>query len=233
MITINKINYILADDIITTCPIWCKGVRNGRELVKKKAIDRKNYIFARNTDDGWVENDGKSVKFDKILVKKAYIDKCEQYTNEKNDKNVVDEKGIEKAPPILQLDDDDKFKDDKGNPLEIETRGTRAHDGVFFKVKDVAVAFSYKNLMNTILHEDGNYQNNIDYKYFNCISRNNVTKKDIFLTLAGMRRLIETSRIFNLVAHNKQLIHNWLGNKFDNIPKTDLQLNTHIVYHHQ
>lgn len=205
MITINKINYILADDIITTCPIWCKGVRNGRELVKKKTIERKNYIFARNTDDGWVENDGKSVKFDKILVKKAYIDKCEQYTNEKNDKNVVDEKGIEKAPPILQLDDDDKFKDDKGNPLEIETRGTRVHNNVFFKVNDVSLGFGLKNLYKVVIDDrhDHTYKKDIDYKYFNCLnsvrnenktSNKNGTKKELFLTYVGMLRVLFVSR---------------------------------------
>ena len=50
MAAINKKNYILADNIIEQCPIWCKGIRNGREFVKKKAVDDKYFEYARFTD---------------------------------------------------------------------------------------------------------------------------------------------------------------------------------------
>ena len=64
-ITLLKKKYTLSDDIIKNVPIWCKGVRNGRELVKKKLIDNKYFIYARYIDGEWIENEGKSVKYDK------------------------------------------------------------------------------------------------------------------------------------------------------------------------
>jgi hypothetical protein len=40
----------LADNILEQWPIWCKGIRNGREFVKKKAVDDKYFEYARFTD---------------------------------------------------------------------------------------------------------------------------------------------------------------------------------------
>jgi hypothetical protein len=119
MVSINKKNYILADDIIAKCGIFCKGIRNGRELIKKKVIDKKYYEYARFTDGIWVINDGKSVKYDKVIIRKIYLDKCDEYVNEINGENVKDEKGIETAPDIIHLNYDEKFTDNDGNVLEI------------------------------------------------------------------------------------------------------------------
>lgn len=41
------------------------------------------------------------------------------------------------VPPLLQLKDEEKFKDENGNMIEIETRGTKTFDGIFFYGKDV------------------------------------------------------------------------------------------------
>src|SRR5690606_7407444 len=113
-ININKKNYILVDDVIKSCPIWCKSIRNGRELIRKKNIEEPNYIFARLENSSWIETEGKSIKQDKVLIRKLFLDKCEQYINEINGKNVTDEEGIEKAPPIIILKKSEKFKDDEG-----------------------------------------------------------------------------------------------------------------------
>ena len=46
------------------------------------------------------------------------------------------------APPIIELDDCEKFKDEKGNPLDIETRGERRFDKTYFCSKDIERAFA-------------------------------------------------------------------------------------------
>ncbi len=43
---INNKYYTLADDIIANAPIFCKSIRNGRELIKKKNIIYPNFIYA-------------------------------------------------------------------------------------------------------------------------------------------------------------------------------------------
>lgn len=205
MITIDKKNYIRAETIIEKTPIWCKGVRNGRELIKKKSIDTKQFIYARLTDDSWTKTDGKSVKYDRVFIRKKYLDECEQYQNEINDENVKDDNGIEKAPDIIILDDDEKFHDDDGNVVEIETRGTRNHDDIYFKVKDVSVGFNINSLYTTIIDDRYNntYKKEIDYMYFNCntfvnpknkTSNKITTKKELFLTYEGILRVLFVSR---------------------------------------
>lgn len=206
IITVNSKKYTLADDIIIQCPIWCKGVRNGRELIKKKEIPTTSYIYARKINDEWSTSDGKSVKFDKVFVRLVYLKKIDNYVKEVNkEDDIVDDNNIEKAPPIINLKDSEKFHDDNGNVLEIETRGVREHDKIYFKVKDVSEAFGSKNICKNIVNSSTLYIENNDYKYFICekeynlyqnTSKNRVSK-EIFFTYEGIIRFLFVSRCGN------------------------------------
>lgn len=201
-IVFNKSKYVSADNIIENAPIYCKGVRNGRELTKKKDIKDKYFIYARLIDGVWEENEGKSVKYDKVFIKKSYSDKIEILVNELKNEDVKDEKGIEKAPEIIDLKDSEKFQDSDGNVLEIETRGKREYDKIFFKVKDVESGFKMITLYKNLIKENTLYEKNKDYIYFNCkkvhsvsnkTSKNEITK-ELFLTYTGMLRVLFVSR---------------------------------------
>ena len=206
IITIDAKKYTLSDDIIIATPIWCKGVRNGRELVKKKNIDNKHFIYARLVDKNWIVNDGKSVKYDKVLIRNIHLKKIEEYVNEiNNSENIVDDKNVEKAPPIIELTDDEKFCDDDGYILEIETRGIREHDKIYFKAKDVSEQFGTKNLCKNMVNNATKYIKNVDYKYFTCervynlyqkTSKNHVST-ELFLTYEGILRVLYVSRCGN------------------------------------
>jgi|688.fasta_scaffold216641_2 hypothetical protein len=197
--------YIQAETIIKEAPIYCKGVRNGRELIKKKEIDQKYFIYARLINNEWFQNEGKSVKFDKVLIKKSYIKKIPEL-NETNNK-ITDDKGIEKAPDIINLEDNEKFKDNEDNFIEIETRGEREVDKIYFKVKDVMIDFNMPNLYTTIIDKrtDG-YIVNTHYKYFYCenlgISQIKTSKKtaekELFLTYNGILRVLFASHSKNV-----------------------------------
>jgi hypothetical protein len=71
IITINNNNYVLADDILKKAPVYSKGCRCSRDLFRRKEIS--DYIFAKLTDNGWELTDGKSAKFDKVLIDKKII----------------------------------------------------------------------------------------------------------------------------------------------------------------
>ena len=79
MIIINNKKYILSDDILTTCPIWCKGIRNGRELVKKKSIlearTRKNSTPVKKSSGN------KSHKKSVSKVSNKYTQNYEKYAS--------------------------------------------------------------------------------------------------------------------------------------------------------
>ncbi len=55
------------------------------------------------------------------------------------------------ATNIINLENNEKFHDNEDNIIEIETRGERKVDGIYFKVKDVINGFNMLNLDNTII----------------------------------------------------------------------------------
>jgi hypothetical protein len=150
----------------------------------------------------WNITDGKSVKFDKVFVEETFVYEIPEINN-LSETIIKDDKGIEKAPEIIDLDNSQKFKDADGNIVEIETRGECSIDKIFFKVEDVANGFKLDNLQNILIKSCTNYSENIDYKYFNCKKKKNVLKKTskknndnvnvkklMFLTYNGLLRVL-------------------------------------------
>ena len=80
---------------------------------------------------------------------------------------------LEKAPDMIELDEDEKFHDDEGNIIEIETRGERTYDGIYFRVKDVSSGFGLESLKIVLTKPDSGYKRNVDYKVFACAELTN------------------------------------------------------------
>ena len=111
------------------------------------------------------------------------------------------------------MDDSEKFHDADGNVIEIETRGERHEDKIYFTVKDVSVGFEMPNLNETLLHKEKGYTRGVDYKVmFNRSALTNgqcpTIKKCLFLTYQGMLRVLFTSRNKNAIIFIK-----WATNK--------------------
>ena len=199
-VIINDIEYIvLGDEFFNKAPIYCKKSRNPRELVKTKKIT--DFIFAREIQNIWTVTNGKTYKYDKILLKKSFIDtipECNQVINETNTINIVDDNGIGLAPEIIYLEDSEKFKDYDGNVLEIETRGEQSFDKIYFKVKDVMKEFEMEKLQDTLINNKTSYHIINDYIYFNCKKTDTIgkitIKKELFLTYQGILRVLFISR---------------------------------------
>jgi hypothetical protein len=196
-ITINNKEYIIGDYIYTNAPIYSKGCRSSRDIISKKQIEAKNYIYARNKDDKWTISDGKSFKFDKIFFCKSFVDKITEL--KQTEEIITDDNNISKAPAIIILKDNEKFTDNDGNIIEIETRGERAVDKIYFKVKDVADGFEMPNLEKNIKDTKSSFILNKHYIIFTCDKARNSAKKQvkntpvntyIFLTYIGMLRVL-------------------------------------------
>jgi hypothetical protein len=218
-ITINKIEYILGEDIKKIAPVWWNNARNPRDFIKKKEIDEENYKYAKminNDDDKWIITDGRATKTDKVIIKVDYLKTCDTFMKEIDGEKVKNEKGREKIPDILELEDHEKFQDDEGNPCEIETRGERTPYGIYFKVKDVSECFAIESLYNILVNSNTTYTENDDYKYFTCekikivnkktgkqtskktdndnTEGNAVTKDELYLTYCGILRALFITR---------------------------------------
>ncbi len=200
-ITINNKEYILGDYVYSNAPIYSKGCRSSRDIISKKQIEAKNYIYARNKDNKWIISDGKSFKFDKIFFSKSFVDKIAEL--KQTDETITDDNNISKAPAIIILKDEEKFTDNDGNIIEIETRREREVDKIYFKVKDVSDSFMMPNLYKDIINKNTSYEDDKDYKYFIIQKVENVskkqlklttTKKELFLTYEGMLRVLFVSK---------------------------------------
>jgi hypothetical protein len=201
-INYNNENYIEGNHILLNAPVYSKGCRSSRDLIKKKNIDSIKYIYARLKDNIWIITDGKSVKFDKVFFKNSFVNTIPELKTKKESTDIIkDQKGIEKAPEIIKLDDNEKFKDENNNIIEIETCGERSVDKIYFKVKDVMEGFKMENLNITIIDKNTKYIENKHYKYFNCIKLQDILKKsdtikikkEMFLTYHGILRVLFVS----------------------------------------
>jgi hypothetical protein len=190
-ITIDDIEYINSEDVFIKAPIYCKDSRNGRELIKNKSI--KDFIYAKPKDNKWIISNGKSYKYDKILLLKSFVDTITKITNPV----IVDDK-YDLAPDIINLENHEKFKDTDGNIIEIETIGERKVNGIYFKVKDVMIGFNIEHLLDTLVKNTTSYTENIDYKFFNLSKSDKFCrkqiKKELYLTYRGMLRVLFVSR---------------------------------------
>lgn len=76
MISINEKNttYILCVYILDNAPIYSKEVRNTRDLINKKCIQSTELLYAKLKNNIWIVSDGKSAKFDKVFMKKSFVD---------------------------------------------------------------------------------------------------------------------------------------------------------------
>jgi hypothetical protein len=115
-----------------------------------------------------------------------------------------DEKKLEIAPRILELEDNEKFKDSDGDIMDIEVRGERDHKNCYFKLIDVMNKFDISSLDTTVQH-NGGYKRGIHFKTFiftpmsaqhrskNESRKNKSSKPVTFLTYKGLLRAIVNS----------------------------------------
>ena len=233
VITINNKNYVKGDYVLSNAPVYSKGCRSSRDVIRRKNISCDNFIYARFENNVWNATNGKSVKFDKVMILESFV-KTIAELNVKEDVKVVilDDDGIEKAPKIIYLNDEEKFKNDKGEIIEIETRGNRKVDEIYFKVKDVEVGFEMVNLQKTILINHTSYKLKIDYIYFMCEKnnenyKNNKIKKSMFFSLNGFLRMLFCSRIINNL--NSNIIINWAHNILNKSEIDDYTIQNNII----
>ena len=136
--------------------------------------------------------------------------------NDENESNNDENDIIEEAPKLLLLDDIEKFKDVDGNIIEIETRGERKEDKIYFKCKDISVGFNIIKLNDTITDSRSGYEKNVDYKIFihklrpvNPVSKisNKNSRPTLYLTYEGLLRVLFVSRNKNASLFRKWATH--------------------------
>jgi hypothetical protein len=200
-----------------------------RDAITKKQIPQEHYFYAKKIKDGWIESDPKYLR-SKILITedwaKANVTKlvdrysCEEVEApyivtkpstsrilvKKNDQRSTELKVLKEAPALLQLKDHEKFRDNEDNIFEVEVRGIRNEDQIFFKAQDVEKVFGMNSLVRGIHNNDNNYYKGTDYETFLLSSRpmasgsldnkkvHLIRVQSVFLTYNGLIKVIFNSR---------------------------------------
>lgn len=182
--------------------------RTVRNIIGLKDIPSNKYCYASNSKrkGGWtcVSNQEKPPSKAHLLLSKKWVEKNVPMMNGTATPPAVVKKTYPKAPPIIALDDSEKFMDDAGNIVEIETRGTRTSKGIYFLVRDVSKGFNMPNIRDVVLKKGGRYKINKHCVYFD-VSGN----IKIFITYAGMMKIIYSSRL-KIISINENTLLFWL-----------------------
>jgi len=204
IIYFKNVEYYKAECILKNAQIFSKGCRNGRELIKKKNIDDKNYIFVIGDENKWKLTDGNNKRLDKLLLRRDWVlENIPEYNQNKKEE-------LNMAPPTIHLEDHEKFQDNDGNILDIQVIGEREHNKCYFRVKDISEGFKMGSLERNIKDKKSGFKIEEEFKYFNCRKDDNKITREMFLTFGGFKRLIETSKINKFNNNTKMVLHNWL-----------------------
>jgi hypothetical protein len=199
-VSINGIEYYEANFIKEQQPTYFYGCSATiRKIIEKKKIPLENYLLATyNKKQGYTICDS-DVKRAKLYLKKEWID-----SNVPGFGNHSIKLEIESVPPLLLLEEDEKFKDEKGNVVEIEVRGERDLEKIWFKASDVGKMLEYKEgeIRVILMKKDGSFKQDEDYKTFiqeevtlsYSLPNKGDKQKTIYLSYLGLVRLLMIRR---------------------------------------
>jgi len=186
----------------------CKNVENVRDIEKKIHYNFKQFnisgeLFQKDKLQLYIDYLNKHIV---EYLDRNFEEECNESDQELDDEIKSNNEGdenetVEEAPGIIHLNDNEKFRDTDGNIVEIETRGTKNYNNIYFKVTDVSKGFNMKSLSTSLLTKDRGYERNIHYKTFLITFSNRegkTTNKNIYLTYSGLLRVLFVSRNKNV-----------------------------------
>ena len=174
-----------------------------RDIIKRKNIPMTEFLYASHSlKNGWTIGSDSSKKT-KLFLKKSWVEEnIYKIRNVQTVEVVEDEEDVtERAPEILELEESEKFRDIDGNIIEIETRGEKHPEKIFFRVKDISEKFGLPNLTERLVCKETKFEKSIHYCNFFIQEKlqkkeSGYIKKVLFLTYFGLTRLL-------FVSHNK------------------------------
>jgi hypothetical protein len=209
-IILNNNSYYFVEEVKQACPVFFYGcAKTSRMIIDKKKINNSDYLYATYAPKSfkWKQSD-ETIKSAKLLLSCDWVER--NVPNWKTEDGIISNEqklDIESVPPLLELKDEEKFKDENGNIIEIETRGSKTLDGIYFYGKDVERMLEINNLSTVLLNENSGYNISIHYKKFlrtslinyesssNKLSPNETGNlQAMYLTYFGLVKMLITTR---------------------------------------
>lgn len=203
----NSVSYHLAEDVYKYEPESFVGCsKNTRQMIIKRQIPEQHHLFAAfiKSKSIW------EIKDKKYNLAKPFISaewcQCNLFAlkKEKTEEDLKIE--ASKAPDILILEEEEKFKNVDGDVLEIEVRGEKNVDKIYFLAKDVEVKFNLNSIRGTIQNRtsqgrDITWKESIHFVRFRITKGDRMTNApELFLTFSGLMKLL-------YISHSKNAEH--------------------------
>jgi predicted GIY-YIG superfamily endonuclease len=203
-ILLNNNSYYFVEEVKQICPAFFYGcAKTSRMIIDKKKINNTDYIYATYAPKilKWNLSE-ESVKSAKVLLTCNWVEQNVPNWKTENGTITNNEKlDLEIIPPVLELKYEEKFRDENGNIIEIETRGIKTLDGIYFYGKDVEKMLELDDISTLLNHETSSYIFNTHYKKFyrnEPVNHGSNTKEKnynrIYLTYFGLVKLLITTR---------------------------------------
>ena len=209
IICVNNKNYYNADDLKEfDISYFAKTNKTIRSIIKNKNIPEKQYrYFCFNKKENiWKESDkDKPSPKAKLFIKEKWAkENIPKFNDEiKNE--------YEEAPPILELKEEEKFKDINNKPLNIEVRGERNIEKCYFDAKQVSQSLEIVKFQSNTVSESSSYEEGKHYKFFikksSCSTGKKSSKKIMYLTYWGLTKLLFGSKSSNCEHFQKWAIN--------------------------
>ena len=241
--------YYKSKDLQVYDPAFYYGCKKlPRNIIGKKNIPTSEYIFANTKINDWNLSEwnvsSATCKKAQLLITQFWVEtnmtsmKSLHNHNEEQTQPIINnniENTLMCLPPIIELDDNEKFKAETGNIIEIETCGERHEDKIYFKCSDISKGFGMDNLNKNVTDTDKGYEENVDYTYF--IRHNSPNRgaqankngvKTLYLKYEGVLRVLFVSRHKNATIFRK-----WATQKLFTIqmgtPEAKIKLGTDLL----
>jgi len=205
IININNIKYYNADELKEyDIAFFAKTSKTIRQVIERKNIPKEEYSYFcfNKKENKWKEsNKDKPSAKAKLLIKEEWSKQNIPKFNE----NIKNE--YEEAPPILELKEEEKFKDINNKSLDIEVRGERNVNKCYFKGKDIEKVFEVVKFQSNIIRDYSSYVEGEHYKFFitkkSSNGSKNSSKKNMYMTYLGFTKLLFVSRNKNATIFQK------------------------------
>lgn len=155
------------------------------------------YLTEEYVKQNILNDDYEEKKREKLQLKKDQQEKERSETMKQRKK--YDDNNLQALPDLVELEPHEKFKGENDEPLDIDVRGEKSLEGVYFKASDIGHVFQYERIDKLIIHERGDYGYNEHYKYFNTEkgwgnSPSDHPNKELYLTYLGVLKFLFCSR---------------------------------------
>ena len=195
-------DYYLADDIYNEEPISFIGCsKTSRLIIKKKNLHENEYVYMKyiKSFNEWQKSDDKYKNAKLFITSEWTHNNLLKFKDNKTQEDINLESMI--APPILELDDNEKFVNIDNKKLDIEIRGTREINNIYFKVKDISEKFELGDIAKILYGGTSSFIKKIHFDTFiygnNVSTTNKSNQKNLFLTFKGLTKLLYVSHSKN------------------------------------